>query len=134
MRKRIKRYLSKVETIHACYHFINSFIITLSVKDSLEEAYQNGLRLAPNSLTNETCEIENMTIAERLNFLRQYFNLAIYKMFLNIVGLYIDQGGNILYIARLKYCLKKFILSKMVIFSISLLSFVKLAGASLRPF
>lgn len=99
VRKRIKSYLSKVETIHACYHFINSFIITLSVKDSLEEAYQNGLRLAPPSLLNETNEIGNMTIAERLNFLRQYFNLAIYKMFLNIVGLYIDQGGNILAIS-----------------------------------
>lgn len=99
IRKRIKNYLSKVETIHACYHFINSFIITLSVKESLEEAYQNGLRLAPASLTKESSEIENMTILERINFLRQYFNLAIYKMFLNIIGLYVDQGGNILNIS-----------------------------------
>ena len=99
IRKRIKNYLAKVETIHACYHFVNSFIITLSVKDSLEEAYLNGLRLAPASLTKESSEIENMTILERINFLRQYFNLAIYKMFLNIIGLYVDQGGNILNIS-----------------------------------
>lgn len=99
VRKRIKRYLLKVETIHACYHFINSFIITLSVKDSLDEAYQNGLRLAPASLSAETNEIENMTVVERLKFLRQYFNLAIYKMFLNIIDLYLDQGGSILNIS-----------------------------------
>ena len=47
-------------------------------------------------MLEETNEIENKTIIERLVFLRQYFNLAIYKMFLNIVNLYQDQGGNIL--------------------------------------
>ena len=96
VRKRIKRYLNKTEVIHSCYNFINSFVISLSVKDSLEEAYQNGLRLAPKTMLEETNEIENKTIIERLVFLRQYFNLAIYKMFLNIVNLYQDQGGNIL--------------------------------------
>ena len=96
VRKRIKRYLNKTEVIHSCYNFINSFVISLSVKDSLEEAYQNGLRLAPKAMLEETNEIENKTIIERLVFLRQYFNLAIYKMFLNIVNLYQDQGGNIL--------------------------------------
>ena len=99
VRKKIKHYLSRLETTHACYHFINSFIITLSVKDSLEEAYQNGLRLAPKSLNEETVEIENMTIIERITFLRSYFNLAIYKMFINIIGLYQDQGGSILTIS-----------------------------------
>ena len=99
IRKRIKRYLSKVEIVHACYHFINSFIITMSVKESLDEAYQNGLRVAPKSLLVETNAIENMTIIERINFLRSYFNLAIYKMFINIIALHQEQGGNILIIS-----------------------------------
>lgn len=99
IRKRIVRYLHKVEVVHACYHFINSFLITMSVKESLEEAYSNGLRVAPKSLLEETNEIENMTIIERINFLRSYFNLAIYKMFINIVGLHQEQGGNILTIS-----------------------------------
>lgn len=99
IRKRIKRYLNKVEIVHACYHFINSFIITMSVKESLDEAYQNGLRVAPKSLLVETNAIENMTIIERINFLRSYFNLAIYKMFINIIALHQEQGGNILIIS-----------------------------------
>ena len=77
MRKRIFRYLDRVETIHACYNFINSFIISMSVKDSYDEAYLNGLRFAPKSMLEETNEIENMTIIERIKFLRQYFNLGI---------------------------------------------------------
>lgn len=96
MRKRIFRYLDRVEAIHACYNFINSFVISMSVKDSYDEAYLNGLRFAPKSMLEETNEIENMTIIERIKFLRQYFNLGIYKMFLNIVDLYQEQGGNIL--------------------------------------
>jgi len=99
IRKRIKNYLSKSERIHACYHFINSFVITMSVKESLEEAYQNGLRVAPKSLLEETNEIENKTIIERIDFLRSYFNLGIYKMFINIINLYQEQGGNILVIS-----------------------------------
>lgn len=99
IRKRIKRYLNKVEIVHACYHFINSFIITMSVKESLDEAYQNGIRVAPKSLLIETNAIENMTIIERINFLRSYFNLAIYKMFINIIALHQEQGGNILIIS-----------------------------------
>ena len=96
IRKRIKNYLVRVEVTHACYHFINSFIITLSVKESLEEAYTNGLRLAPKSLNEETVEIENMNILERIKFLRSYFNLGVYKMFINIVELHQEQGGSIL--------------------------------------
>ncbi len=99
IRKKIAQYLHKSEVVHSCYHFINSFLITISVKESLEEAYQNGLRVAPKSLLEETNEIENMTIMERINFLRSYFNLAIYKMFLNVVNLHQEQGGNILTIS-----------------------------------
>lgn len=99
IRKRIKKYLNKIEVVHACYNFINSFIITLSVKESYEEAYQNGLRTAPKSLLEETIEIENMNITERISFLRSYFNLGIYKMFINIVEMHQEQGGNILTIS-----------------------------------
>ena len=99
IRKRIKLFSFRVERIHAGYHFINSFIITLSVKDSLDEAYLNGIRMAPENLIEETNEIENMNTMEKIAFLRSYFNLAIYKMFINIVSLYQEQGGNILAIS-----------------------------------
>ena len=99
IRRRINNYFIRVEKVHACYHFINSFLITMSVKESLEEAYQNGLRLAPKSLLAETNEIENMNIMERINFLRSYFDLSIFKMFINIIELHQEQGGNILMIS-----------------------------------
>ena len=94
--KRINKHSKKVYRIHNSYKFINSFIITMSVRNSLEEAYRSGIQGSSGELKHIVQEIENMDSNERLNYLRKYFNLSIYKMFLNIVELYLDQGGNIL--------------------------------------
>ena len=40
-----------------------------------------------------------MPVINRIKYLKDYFNLSIYFMFLNVVDLYQDQGGNILNIA-----------------------------------
>lgn len=96
MRKRITHYFDLIERVHTSYHFINSFVITLSVKSSLEEAYQNGIRINNSRLNLETKQLTEMPTIERIRYLRSYFNLSIYKMFLNVLDLYQDQGGNIL--------------------------------------
>lgn len=99
MRKQFKKYFSLIERVHTSYHFINSFVITLSVKDSLEDAYQNGIRLNNERLNLETDHLKEMPVINRIKYLKDYFNLSIYMMFLNVVDLYQDQGGNILNIA-----------------------------------
>lgn len=99
MRKRFKNYFQLIERVHTSYHFINSFIISLSVKDSLEDAYQNGIRLENKTLKTVTDELNDLTVVERVKFLRDYFQLSIYKMFLNVLDIYQDQGGNILNMA-----------------------------------
>ena len=96
MRKEFTRYFSLIERVHTSYHFINSFIISLSVKDSLEDAYQNGIRINNARLNAETKELNEMPVLERVKYLYGYFNLSIYKVFLNLLDLYQDQGGNIL--------------------------------------
>ena len=96
MRKKFTRYFSLIERVHTSYHFINSFIISLSVKDSLEDAYQNGIRINNARLNAETKELNEMPVLERVKYLYGYFNLSIYKVFLNVLDLYQDQGGNIL--------------------------------------
>lgn len=95
-RKRLNNYSNKIERIHCCYHFINSFLVTLSTKESLEDAYQSGLRIDNKKLNEISKSIENLSIYDRVIYLRTFFNLSIYKMFINILDLYQDQGGNIL--------------------------------------
>jgi len=99
MRKKILHYFDLIERVHTSYHFINSFVITLSVKDSLDEAYQNGIRINNARLNAETKELDDMPVIERIKYLKDYFSLSIYRMFLNVLDLYQDQGGNILNIA-----------------------------------
>ncbi len=94
--RRLSKYSKKVYRIHHCYKFINSFLITMSVRNSLEESYRSGVQGCRGELKHIVAEIENMDNEERLNYLRTYFNLSIYKMFLNVVNIYLDQGGNIL--------------------------------------
>ena len=99
MRKRFTHYFDLIQRIHSSYHFINSFVISLSVKDSLEEAYKNGIRINNPRLLAETEELQDLSVVERVKSLRDYFQLSIYKMFLNVLDLYQDQGGNILNMA-----------------------------------
>ena len=99
MRKKILHCFDLIERVHTSYHFINSFVITLSVKDSLDEAYQNGIRINNARLNAETKELDDMPVIERIKYLKDYFSLSIYRMFLNVLDLYQDQGGNILNIA-----------------------------------
>ncbi len=99
MRKKFIHYFSLIERVHNSYHFINSFVISLSVKDSLEEAYQNGIRINNARLNAETKALTEMPVVERVRYLYGYFNLSIYKVFLNVLDLYQDQGGNILNMA-----------------------------------
>lgn len=96
LRKQFKKYYSLIDRVHSCYHFINSFLITLSVKESFEDAYQSGIRLTNKKLNEQIAQITQMNVYDRVKYLRGYFNLGIYKMFLNILDLYQDQGGNIL--------------------------------------
>ena len=96
MRKKFIHYFSLIERVHTSYYFINSFVISLSVKDSLEEAYQNAIRINNARLNAETKELNEMAAIDRVKYLYGYFNLSIYKMFLNVLDLYQDQGGNIL--------------------------------------
>ena len=99
MRKRFINYFSLIERVHTSYHFINSFVVSMSVKDSLEDAYQNGIRIDNARLNAETHELTEMPVIDRVRYLKGYFNLSIYKMFLNVLELYQDQGGNILSMA-----------------------------------
>ena len=95
-RKKFSKYLRQQERVHTCYHFINSFLVTLSVKESFEDAYQSAIRIENKEFKEQVDNISNLAVYDRVSYLRSYFDLAIYKIFLNILDLYQDQGGNIL--------------------------------------
>lgn len=94
--KKLKKYFQKKDRISYCHQFINSFVITMSVTDSLSESYQSGIQGCEGEFKDVTNEIANLSDNEKITYLRKYFNLGIYKMFLNVIDIYLEQGGNIL--------------------------------------
>lgn len=95
-RKRLVRKEQLTRRIHVCYHFINAFIISMSVKESMEDAYQSGIRYEDKEIKEIAGGLENLKVSDRISYLREFFNLAVFKMFMNVLNLYQDQGGNIL--------------------------------------
>ena len=79
-----------------CYNFINTFIIALSIKGTLISSLEACELNFSNTLKEATKRIEHMNIEERLTYLSKYFPFYIYDLFLNIVTLHMEQGGDIL--------------------------------------
>ena len=100
IRKKTIMYSKRIKRIHSCYHFINSFVITMSVQHSLEESYLNAIKINDIDLRDVTDGIEENPISEQIEYLKTYFNLALYKVFLNVLRVYQDQGGSILTVSE----------------------------------
>lgn len=98
---KLKKYSVEKNKFRECYHFINNFIISLSIKKSIAGA----LETTSSSMNPEFLEmygsLENMSENEKLDYLASYFSFHDYYLFLQIVNLWQEQGGDI--IAMSKY-------------------------------
>lgn len=95
-KSKITKHLDSITRAHECHHFINSFLLSLSIRNSFGEAYDNAVMNARKDFDNEVRSISNLAIRERIDYLTRYFASDLYGMFLNVLSLYENQGGNIL--------------------------------------
>ena len=97
----LKKYESTMLKYHECYHFENNFIISLSIKKSISGALETTVNSMPPEFVDQYNSLENMTDTQKLDYLSSYFTFYDYQLFLQIVNLWQDQGGDI--IAMSKY-------------------------------
>ena len=94
--KPLQKYILKMNRIHECYLFINNFLITLSIKESLNAAFE----ATTNSISEDFCEyvlsVGDLNPQEKLLYLSKYFTLHVYRIFTDIVLLWQEEGGRIL--------------------------------------
>ncbi len=81
---------------HECYGFVNSFIITLSVTSSIPKSYDSAVEGTTGLLRDMIESISENRERDRLDLLSGYFSMDLYRMFLSIVDIYIEQGGDAL--------------------------------------
>ena len=90
------KYIIKTNRFHQCYHFINTFIVSLSIKSSLPGAYESAMAaMGDNFITNEE-NLDTFDQKEKLENLNKYFHFHTFSLFLDLIDIYEEQGGDIL--------------------------------------
>ena len=96
VRKKIQKHSYLNKSAHECNNFINTFLLSMSIRNSMNEAYENATMNIVGAFKHEVAHLEQLSVRERIHNLSKYFQFDIYHMFLNVLSLYEEQGGNIL--------------------------------------
>lgn len=91
----IKKHAENRQKFQECYHFINNFIISLSIKKSVAGAIETTVGSMPSEFVDLFNSLENMSENEKLSYLTTYFDFYDYQLFLQILFLWEEQGGDI---------------------------------------
>ena len=92
----MKRFFKIVSRYHECYSFINTFIVSLSIKQSVKYSLETTMDNMSESFKKSNAGLIELNDEEKLNQLNQYFKFHIYGLFTKLISLWIEQGGNIL--------------------------------------
>ena len=96
VRRQMHKNQLKTHRYHQCFQFINAFIISLSVKGSLNAAFESGYETGDESTKEIIDSIKELNEEEKLSYLVKFFKFDIYRLFVDTVKLWNEQGGDIL--------------------------------------
>ncbi len=94
-----RRYLSLAKQNHECYRFVSAFIVSLSVSQSLEKSFDTASSSPNKEFQKIVASISSLQPREKLEYLATYFELPQYRMFLSLLDIYVEQGGDIIKIS-----------------------------------
>ena len=94
--KKIHKHKITVSKLHECYLFINNFLVSLSIKESLNSAFEVTSNAISDEFKDYLGGIEELNPQEKLVYLNKYFPFHIYKVFIDTILLWLDEGGQIL--------------------------------------
>lgn len=94
--KKFKHYDKRFKIFEECYNFINYFIISLSIKKNISSALDMSIESMDDKFQGKLKEVEELQSEEKINYLSRYFNFDIYGLFLSLINIYQDRGGDIL--------------------------------------
>lgn len=94
--RKIKKNQLKIHRYHQCFHFINSFIISLNVKGSMSAAIQSGYETTDEDTKTIIDSIKELNEEEKIVYLCKYFKFDLYRLFVDTINLWNEEGGDIL--------------------------------------
>ena len=99
--KEYQKYKKINRTTHECINFINNFIISLSIHNTISSTFEMIKESFSGELKKEVDSIEHLNIVEKLEYLSDYFNSSLYDFFLKIIHQYEYNGGDIIGISQI---------------------------------
>ena len=96
VRRQIDKYREKTRRYHQCYQFINTYLVSLSIKGSMSAARESSYNTADANTKEILDSIKDFDENEKLSYLCKYFKFDLYRLFLDTVSLWNEQGGDIL--------------------------------------
>ncbi len=94
--KKLNKYKIKLTRFHSCYVFINNFVISLSIKKAIKPAFDSTIETMNDDIQELIEAIKDNTEEDKLRYLSKYFKFDIYNLFLDLIGLWSDQGGDVI--------------------------------------
>lgn len=95
-KRKYEKYTAKMARFDECYHFINTFIVTLSIKNSLSSALEACLDIASDNFKKNVENIETFNLKDKLDYIHKYFRFDVFSLFIDLVNIYEEEGGDIL--------------------------------------
>ena len=95
-RRQINKNEQKIHRYHQCFQFINSYLISLNVKGSLNAAMESSYETADEGTKEIIDSIKELSEQEKLSYLTKYFKFDLYHLFVDTISLWSEQGGDIL--------------------------------------
>ena len=95
-----KKYDQQIKKYKECYQFENNFIIALSIKQSISQALESAVCSMPEEFVEQYNSLGNMSDKEKLEYLSTYFGFVDYQMFLQVVNIWEEKGGDILLMSK----------------------------------
>lgn len=94
--KSMKRNHLKNHRYHQCFQFINSFIVSLNVTGSMNAAFQRAYETTDDTTKEIVESIKDLNEQEKLSYLIKYFKFDLYRLFVDIIDLWNEEGGDII--------------------------------------
>lgn len=89
-------YKKKLLYFKLTNQFVNNFIISLSIQPVMDVAYENAMKSLNFDFGNKLKGTEDLSSFEKIKYLGNYFSFHTYQVFVQVVDLWQEQGGDIL--------------------------------------
>ena len=100
VKRQMDRAQLKIRRYHQCFQFINSFIVSLNIKGSLASAMESSYETADEQTREIIDSIKEMNEEEKISYLQKYFKFDLFRLFVDTINLWNEQGGDILDMSR----------------------------------